>query len=90
MAEILTLEEIKHRYYGEWVLLACTEIDPELTPIRGEVIAHSIDRDTIYDEIAAHRHDQIGTLSIEYMGDIPEDWAIKLQSDLLKCDIQAE
>lgn len=75
MAEILTLEEMKHRYYGQWILVACTEIDAQLNPIRGEVIAHSADRDTIYDEIAARRHAQTGTLAIEYMGDIPEDWA---------------
>jgi hypothetical protein len=78
MAEVLTLEEMKHRYYGEWILVACTEMNAQLNPIRGEVIAHSTDRDTIYDEIAAHRHDRAGTLAIEYMGDIPEDWAVVL------------
>jgi hypothetical protein len=75
MAEVLTLEEMKLRYDGEWILVACTEMDAQLNPIRGEVVAHSVDRDTIYDEIAAHRHAQTGTLAIEYMGDIPEDWA---------------
>ncbi len=75
MTEILTLEEMKHRYYGEWLLVACTEIDDQMNPIRGEVIAHSCDRDTIYDAITAHRHNLTGTLAIEYVGDIPEGWA---------------
>ncbi|KAM3115143.1 hypothetical protein [Phormidesmis sp. 146-33] len=79
MAEILTREEMKHRYDGEWLLVACTEIDDQLNPIRGRVIAHSLNRDTIYyDEIAAHRRDGTKTLAIEYMGDIPEDWAAML------------
>lgn len=75
MAEILTLEEMKTRYYGQWLLVACTEMDAEMNPIRGEVVAHSLDRDTIYDAIAAHRHNRTGTVAIEYVGDIPNDWA---------------
>lgn len=76
MSEILTLEEMKHRYYGEWLLVACTEIDNEMNPIRGEVIAHSLDRDTIYDAIATQQHNHATqknlpsrTLAIEYVGD---------------------
>lgn len=78
MSDILTLEEMKQRYYGEWLLVACTEIDAQMNPIRGEVIAHSLDRDTIYDAIAAHRHlpsPPTRTLAIEYVGDIPDEWA---------------
>lgn len=79
MSETLTLEEMKQRYYGEWLLVACTEIDDQMNPIRGEVIAHSLDRDTIYDAIAAHRHAPstlpTRTLAIEYVGDIPDEWA---------------
>jgi hypothetical protein len=75
MAKILTLEEIKHDYPGEWILLDCVEMDSQMNPIQGEVIAHSFDRDAVYDEIAAQRHLRRGTLAIEYMGDIPEDWA---------------
>jgi hypothetical protein len=44
------------------------------------VVAHFPNRDTIYDAIAAHRHDQTGTLAIEYMSNIPEDWHCLLQS----------
>jgi hypothetical protein len=47
-AEILTLEQIQLRYDGEWVLIAYTEIDHNLKPIRGEVLAHSSDRDAVY------------------------------------------
>ena len=82
MPEILTLEEMKHRYYGEWLLVACTEIDDQMNPLRGEVVAHSLDRETIYDAIATHRHKYASqqslptrTLAIEYVGDIPDNWA---------------
>jgi hypothetical protein len=47
-AEILTLEQIRQRHDGEWVLIAYTEIDHNLKPIRGEVLAHSSDRDAVY------------------------------------------
>jgi hypothetical protein len=75
MAEIMTLAEMKQRYSGEWILVDCTEMDEQLNPVQGEVIAHSLDRDAIYDEIAAQRQCRTGTLAIEYVGDIPEDWA---------------
>jgi hypothetical protein len=76
MSEVLTLEEMKHRYYGEWLIVACTELDDQMNPIRGEVVAHSHDRDTIYDAIANHRHQYVAqqnlprTLAIEYVGNI--------------------
>ncbi len=56
MMKVLSFEEIEKRYDGEWVLIAYTDLDENLKPIAGEVIAHSIDRDVVYDAIA-HRGD---------------------------------
>lgn len=50
--QILSFGEIEQRYDGEWVLIAYTDLDENLKPIAGEVIAHSIDRDVVYDAIA--------------------------------------
>lgn len=75
MAEILSFEEIQHRYEGEWVLIAYTEIDQNLKPIAGEVIAHSSDRDTVYDSVAlGHGRD----LAIECFATMPEDMVVIL------------
>jgi len=46
MAEILSFEEMKKRYYGEWLLIAYTEVDEDMNVLKGEVLAHSSDRDT--------------------------------------------
>jgi hypothetical protein len=54
MMQVLSFGEIEQRYDGEWVLIAYTELDENLKPIAGEVIAHSINRDVVYDAIA-HR-----------------------------------
>ena len=50
--QVLSFGEIEQRYDGEWVLIAYTDLDENLKPIAGEVIAHSIDRDVVYDAIA--------------------------------------
>jgi hypothetical protein len=33
MPEILTLEEMRRRYDGEWVMIAYTKIDPETNEV---------------------------------------------------------
>ncbi|MBV9849500.1 MAG: hypothetical protein JO250_07415 [Armatimonadetes bacterium] len=45
MNEVLTLDEMKARYDGEWVLVEDPELDEHIRVVRGKVIAHSADRD---------------------------------------------
>lgn len=75
MTETMSFEEIKQHYEGEWVLIAYTETDENLQVIKGEVIAHSADKEEIYQalESASDR-----PLAIEYMGQVPEDIAFIL------------
>jgi hypothetical protein len=40
-SEILSIDEVTERYYGEWVLMLVTEHDEEHWPSHGKVIAHS-------------------------------------------------
>lgn len=35
MPEILSFEEMQHRYAGEWLLIAYIELDNEMNVIRG-------------------------------------------------------
>ena len=55
--EILTYEEIKARYDGDgqWVLLEDPEVDEYLHVLRGKVISHSVDRDSMDREMLALR-----------------------------------
>ncbi len=75
MSEIMTFEEIKLRYDGEWVLIAYTETDEDLQVVKGKVIAHSANKENIYQALESAT-DQ--PLAIEYMGSVPEDLAFIL------------
>ena len=75
MSEILTFEEIKLRYDGQWVLIAYTETDEDLQVIKGKVIAHSANKEDIYQASEAASEQP---LAIEYMGQVPEDIAFLL------------
>lgn len=75
MNQVLSLEAIKERYSGEWVLIAYKELDDEMYVIRGQVLAHSPDRDEIYRKLLSVRGQQV---AVEYMGEVPEDLAVVL------------
>ncbi len=48
----LPIDQIRRRYKREWLLIAVEEMDEETTtPQRGRLIAHSKDRDLIYDQL---------------------------------------
>ena len=75
MSAIMTFEEIQQHYDGEWVLISYTETDENLQLIKGEVIAHSPNKEEIYQALESAK-DQ--PLAIEYMGQVPEDIAFIL------------
>ncbi len=75
MAEILSFEEMKKRYYGEWLLIAYTEVDEDMNVLKGEVLAHSPMRDEVYSAIASRGGKAV---AIEYVGDLPKDYAVML------------
>lgn len=62
MDEVLTHEEMEKRFDGEWVLVG----DPELTDMeevrRGTVLAHSADRDEVYQKALELRPKRVATL----------------------------
>ncbi|MEG4442417.1 hypothetical protein QUA56_01835 [Microcoleus sp. N3A4] len=73
--KILSLEEIIRLYPSEWVLIAYTELDEDLNVIRGEVLAHSPERDLLYNNALSRKGKSV---AIEYTGPIPEDLAAML------------
>ena len=48
MTEVMSFEEMRRRYQGEWLLIAYTQLDDNLRVIAGEVLAHSHQRDDVY------------------------------------------
>ncbi len=67
---ILSLDEIYDRYPDEWVLIAYTELDEDGTPLWGEVIAHSSDRDEVYDMLPLRKDKAV---AIEYTGPLVDE-----------------
>ena len=75
MGEMLSIQDIRERYDGEWLLITYAELDEDLNVVRGEVIAHSPDRDQIYGNLLTAKDRPV---AIEYVGAIPEDLAVIL------------
>lgn len=75
MGEILTLSEMRDRYPDEWLLIAYEELDDDLVVVRGEVVAHSLDRDEVYRQLGNFKGQ---SLAIEYFGEVSEDVAFAL------------
>ena len=73
---MMTLEEIKQQFPQEWVLIEFTELDENLDPINGTVIAHATLHDVILAELEKHKGKQI---AIKYTGeDLPIDFTYAL------------
>lgn len=73
--KILSLEEIIHLYPSEWVLIAYTEQDEDLNVIRGEVLAHSPERDLLYNNALSRNGKSV---ALEYTDSIPDNLAVML------------
>jgi|GEM_PF-1646508 len=74
IGEILTAAEIRDRYPREWVLIADTESDDLWNVIRGEVLAHSPQREEI--DRALTKFKDVRSISIEYTGPIPDEYSV--------------
>ncbi|MEG4808023.1 hypothetical protein QUA82_10365 [Microcoleus sp. F8-D3] len=72
--EILTAAEIRDRYPREWVLIADTESDDLWNVIRGEVLAHSPQREEIDRALTIFK--DVRSISIEYTGPIPDEYSV--------------
>jgi hypothetical protein len=75
MGEVLSIQDIRERYDGEWLLINYAELDEDLNVVRGEVIAHSPDRDQIYHDLLTVNDKPV---AVEYVGAVPEDLAVIL------------
>ncbi len=75
MSKLMTFEEMKQHYQGEWLLIAYQNLDEQMQVIDGEVLAHSPDHSEIYEVLSSIPEQP---LAIEYVGKIPEDVAFIL------------
>lgn len=75
MSQVLTIDEIKARYDGEWVLIGNPVADESLSVVQGNVLCHSKDRDEVYRKA---RELEPSHSAILYFGRLPKDAAIVL------------
>ncbi len=62
--------DIKKNFRNQWVLIEVKNVDESFNVLEGEVLAHSKDKDEIYQKLLKIRPKEF---SIEYTGEVPED-----------------
>ena len=70
--KVESIAKLKKRYPNEWLLLTHVAADELTRPVKGKLVAHSKNRDDIYDRLSAVR----GGFAIEYTGKIPRDLVV--------------
>ncbi len=65
--------DIKKNFENQWVLIEVKNVDESFNVLEGEVLAHSKDKDEIYQKLLKIRPKEF---SIEYTGEVPEDLAV--------------
>jgi len=66
-------KDIKKNFENQWVLIEIKSVDESFNVLEGEVLAHSKDKDEIYQALLKIRPKEF---SIEYTGEVPEDLAV--------------
>lgn len=65
----MRMSEIVKKYPGEWVLIEYQELDNDLNVRRGKVIAHSPNKEKIYQRLMETKGQNI---AVEYAGQLPD------------------
>ncbi|MEW6482680.1 MAG: hypothetical protein AB1397_06775 [bacterium] len=67
-----SIEDLRKRYWGEWLLLGEVETDDLQKPTKGILIAHSNRKADIYEKLLETKEED--KIAIEYAGEIPKDY----------------
>ena len=70
MSQVMTFQEMKQQYDGQWLLIAYTEIDEQMQVQKGEVLSHSHNREEVYQALESVKNIPV---AIEYVGKLPEN-----------------
>ena len=70
--KVEAISRLRRRYPKEWLLLTHVVADELTRPVKGKLVAHSKNRDEIYDRLPKLR----GGFCIEYAGKIPKDLVV--------------
>ena len=68
----MKVEDLRHQYPNEWILLAVEEKDALGVPVEGHLLAHGQDAEVLWGEIAERQ----GQFYVFYSGEILKDTAV--------------
>ena len=68
----MKIENLRHQYANEWILLAVEEKDALGVPVEGRLVAHGQDAEALWGEIAERQ----GQFYIFYSGEILKEMAV--------------
>lgn len=74
---VISIEQIKEEYNGEWVFIINCESDEDGNLLSGEVVAHSKSREEVFTKAREYKN-QPSMYSFRYAGKIPEGVSILL------------
>jgi hypothetical protein len=87
MQTVLSYNEIQQRYNGEWVLIVNPVLDNNLEVVKGEVWAHFSTAEETYRAMPLAKGHEV---SVEYVGDLPEDFVANLDRHLSASGLQRQ
>lgn len=74
-AQMMTMEEIEKQFDGEWVILEDPIVNEQDEIIGGKLLAHSKNRDEVYQVALQQRPKHAASI---YLGPMPDNIAINL------------
>ena len=70
----IEIQKLRKRFRHQWLLLAVDKMDKlTTTPLKGRVLAHSKDRDEIYQKMLRYKHNTYLTYSED---NLPKGYAV--------------
>lgn len=71
---IMNIQKLRKKFRCEWLLIGVDEMDEATTtPLKGHLLAHSKDRDEIYQKMLRYRHNTYLTYSEDTL---PKGYAV--------------
>lgn len=71
---IMNIQKLRKKFRREWLLISVDEMDESTTtPLKGHLLAHSKDRDEIYQKMLRYKHNTFLTYSEDTL---PKGYAV--------------
>ncbi|MEM9541861.1 MAG: hypothetical protein AAGA60_20490 [Cyanobacteria bacterium P01_E01_bin.42] len=76
----MSFQEMEQKYKGQWLLIAYTDLDEEMQVKQGKILAHSQDKEQIYQALESVKYIPV---AIEFVGEFVEEMDYILLNDVV-------